>query len=224
MASSLTPNLKLRVNDDLTADAKYNLNRIDSLGSITKVENNANVRIRSARDIIISPQSEDLGGDSSTGQVFIGEAGLSIALLSVFATEIDFNDAVISNFSFPDGFITDSMISETAEIDASKIADGSVSNTEFQYLDGVTSNIQTQIDNLSGANQLAATWLNADGTVKTITHGFNTRNISVQVLDASNNYMNIDVDSITRPNNNDITLTASEAPSTSWVVLLQQIG
>jgi hypothetical protein len=32
-----------------------------------------------------------------------------------------------------------------AAIDASKIADGSVSNTEFQYLDGVTSSIQTQL-------------------------------------------------------------------------------
>ena len=31
-------------------------------------------------------------------------------------------------------------------VDAAKIADGSVSNTEFQYLDGVTSAIQTQID------------------------------------------------------------------------------
>lgn len=34
-------------------------------------------------------------------------------------------------------------------IDATKIADGSVSNTEFQYLNGVTGNIQTQIDNCS---------------------------------------------------------------------------
>lgn len=33
-----------------------------------------------------------------------------------------------------------------AGIDAAKLADGSVSNTEFQYLDGVTSAIQTQID------------------------------------------------------------------------------
>jgi hypothetical protein len=31
-------------------------------------------------------------------------------------------------------------------LDATKIADGSVSNTEFQRLDGVTGNIQTQID------------------------------------------------------------------------------
>ena len=33
-------------------------------------------------------------------------------------------------------------------INANLLADGSVSNTEFQYLDGVTSNIQTQINNL----------------------------------------------------------------------------
>ena len=32
-------------------------------------------------------------------------------------------------------------------VDASKIANGTVSNTEFQYLDGVTSAVQTQIDN-----------------------------------------------------------------------------
>lgn len=35
-----------------------------------------------------------------------------------------------------------------AAIDAAKIADGSVSSTEFQYLDGVTSNIQDQLDSL----------------------------------------------------------------------------
>lgn len=35
-----------------------------------------------------------------------------------------------------------------AGINANLLADGSVSNTEFQYLDGVTSNIQTQINNL----------------------------------------------------------------------------
>lgn len=46
-------------------------------------------------------------------------------------------------------------IKANAAIDASKIANGSVSNTEFQYLDGVTSPIQTQIggkqDTITGA-------------------------------------------------------------------------
>lgn len=38
----------------------------------------------------------------------------------------------------------------SAPINAVDIADGSVSNTEFQYLNGVTSNIQTQIDGIGG--------------------------------------------------------------------------
>ena len=41
-------------------------------------------------------------------------------------------------------------VSLQSGIDASKIADGSVSNTEFQHLNGVTSNVQTQIDAISG--------------------------------------------------------------------------
>lgn len=45
-------------------------------------------------------------------------------------------------------------------IDAAKIANGNVSNTEFQYLDGVTSAIQTQIENkvTKNANITAGTY------------------------------------------------------------------
>lgn len=44
-------------------------------------------------------------------------------------------------------------------IDASKIANGSVSNTEFQCLSSVTSNIQTQINSLNTAiGSLGKTW------------------------------------------------------------------
>lgn len=42
--------------------------------------------------------------------------------------------------------ISNTEIKSAAAIDASKIADGSVSSAEFQYLDGVTSAIQTQIN------------------------------------------------------------------------------
>lgn len=42
--------------------------------------------------------------------------------------------------------IDNNEIKAAAAIDATKIADGSVSNTEFQYLDGVSSAIQTQIN------------------------------------------------------------------------------
>lgn len=42
--------------------------------------------------------------------------------------------------------IDNNEIKANAAIDATKLADGSVSNTEFQYLDGLSANIQDQID------------------------------------------------------------------------------
>ncbi len=44
------------------------------------------------------------------------------------------------------GSIVDADVSATAALDASKIANGSVSSVEFQYLDGVSSPIQTQLN------------------------------------------------------------------------------
>ena len=44
------------------------------------------------------------------------------------------------------GVIVNADINASAAIDATKIANGSVSNTEFQFLDGVTSAIQTQLN------------------------------------------------------------------------------
>lgn len=42
--------------------------------------------------------------------------------------------------------VVNASIASGAAIDATKIADGSISNTEFQYLNGVSSAIQTQLD------------------------------------------------------------------------------
>jgi hypothetical protein len=44
------------------------------------------------------------------------------------------------------GIITNTMVASNAAIDATKIANGQVSNAEYQYLDGVTSAIQTQLN------------------------------------------------------------------------------
>ncbi len=62
---------------------------------------------------------------------------MPIAKLIGGLTEVD-SDAIV------DGSIVDADINSAAAIDASKIANGSISNTEFQYLNGVTSSIQTQ--------------------------------------------------------------------------------
>jgi hypothetical protein len=48
--------------------------------------------------------------------------------------------------SIATGVIVNADIHSSAAIDVSKIANGTVSNSEFQYLDGVTSSIQTQLN------------------------------------------------------------------------------
>ena len=71
--------------------------------------------------------------------------------------------------------IEDANIKSAAAIDASKIADGSVSNAEFQRLDGVTSDIQTQLDakgdvTASSTTTFTNKTIDADGTGNSITN------------------------------------------------------
>ena len=51
-----------------------------------------------------------------------------------------------SNNSLPTGLITDAQVATGANINAAKLGTGVVDNTEFNYLNGVTSNIQTQLN------------------------------------------------------------------------------
>lgn len=209
------------------------------------------------------------------------------------------------------GKIANANIASGAAIDASKIADGSVSSTEFQYLANVTSDIQSQfggkastaLDNLASVaintslisdtdntddlgsasigwatgyiNQLrmdsngqttglqgsasasasvnytlpaaapaadgyvlkstmlgvmswepdassasfAADWVTADGASKVVTHNLGTKDVIVQVYNEDDD-STIYMDSVVRTNTNSVTLTASEAPATSWRVVI----
>jgi hypothetical protein len=51
-----------------------------------------------------------------------------------------------TNNSIPTELITDAQVATGANINAAKLGTGVVDNTEFNYLNGVTSNIQTQLD------------------------------------------------------------------------------
>jgi hypothetical protein len=90
------------------------------------------------------------------GKIWIGNA-------SAVATAVTpSGDVTISNTgvtAIGSGVIVNDDINASAAIDATKIANGSVSSTEFQYLDGVTSAIQTQID----SKQATLTFGIADG-------------------------------------------------------------
>ena len=65
-------------------------------------------------------------------------------------------DSSVNSAKIIDGSIVNADINASAAIDATKIHDGTISNTEFGYLNGVTSAIQIQLDaKLVKANNLS---------------------------------------------------------------------
>lgn len=97
--ASLTPNLKLILADNLTADARANLVKIDSLGGSTLVDNTGNLRLRSKQDIRLQPNSSDIGGSGSLGTITLGESGNNLSLLDIYANSIDFNNATLTGLT-----------------------------------------------------------------------------------------------------------------------------
>ena len=103
--------------------------------------------------------------DSLTSKWAGGAAGSEVEFANVSGSQtltnktIDADSNTITNIENAD-------IKSGAAIDASKIADGSVSNTEFQFINTVTSNVQTQIDGKEDTITGAATTITgADLTI-----------------------------------------------------------
>ena len=91
--------------------------------------------------------------DGTTGKIIKdgGALGALAALNSVSATEID--SGAVDTDELASNSVTDTKVA--TGIDAAKIGAGNVSNAEFDYLDGTTSAIQTQIDSkLDEANSV----------------------------------------------------------------------
>jgi hypothetical protein len=71
-------------------------------------------------------------------------------------TTAKIGDSQVTSAKIADGTIVNADINASAAIDVTKIADGSVSSTEFQYINSLTSNAQTQLDaKLVKANNLS---------------------------------------------------------------------
>ena len=126
--------------------------------------------------------------DSVIGTTNIADGSITAAKLatdSVTTAKItDLNvttakiaDSAITSGKIADGTIVNADVNASAAIDATKIGGGAVSNTEFSYLDGVTSAIQTQIDSkqatitggassITSSNLTASRALASDGSGK----------------------------------------------------------
>jgi hypothetical protein len=86
--TTLTRYLKLRLAADLSADARYNLQRIDSLGETFITDAVSTLQVRSASDIVIEPESPDVGGTptiASPGSLSFGTASHDISITAYSA-------------------------------------------------------------------------------------------------------------------------------------------
>jgi hypothetical protein len=129
-------------NADIKAGAAIDASKIaDGSVSSTEFQYLANV----TSDIQTQLNSK-ASGTLNEDHVFIGNA--SNAATPVNTTLVgDIEADVTGGLTIKSGVIVNADINASAAIDATKIADGSVTNTEFQYLGGVTSDIQTQLNN-----------------------------------------------------------------------------
>lgn len=94
MTTSLTRNLKLKVNSNLTAEAKYNIQRLDLLGGTFLTDSTDTLKVRSQTDILIEPESADIGGSGVGGAVSFGSASHSLSTISFFADAVTFSGAL----------------------------------------------------------------------------------------------------------------------------------
>jgi hypothetical protein len=96
MAVRYTSNLRLRIEDDLTSDAIYNLQRIDELGAVFKLSTSSTVELSSAEDVLIQPNNPAAGGSGIGGTVRVGSPAQPATLIELSSAEVRFNATTVN--------------------------------------------------------------------------------------------------------------------------------
>ena len=160
------------INDDVNASAAIVYSKLSLTDSILNADiNSAAAIVDTKLDTIstankVSLSALDIDGATDIGAGLAGTDLIAVddgaggtnrkSAVSRIATYVESTisgDITISGgtAAIGSGVIVNDDINASAAIDATKIHDGTVSNTEFGYLNGVTSAIQTQIDNSASA-------------------------------------------------------------------------
>jgi hypothetical protein len=160
----LTTNAAITGNRALVSDANgvptHSATTATQLGYLSTTTSDVQTQINSNRD---SVRKRYLGIRAINDTMFalqkwngtaITEDTVVISLANGDKGDITVNNGW-TNWTIDNGAVTN--VKLASGIDAAKIADGSVSNAEYQYLNSVTSNVQTQIDSkqatlVSGTN------------------------------------------------------------------------
>ena len=97
-----------------------------------------------------------IADDSIDSEHYVDGSIDTIHIADSQITTAKINDSAVTSAKIVNDTIVNADINSSAAIDATKIHDGTISNTEFGYLNGVTSAIQTQLDaKLVKANNLS---------------------------------------------------------------------
>lgn len=264
MATTLSRYLRLKLDSNLTANAKYNLERIDTLGSTFSVDSSNQLDIRSESDISIEPNSADLGGTGTGGTTSVGNSQHELDLFEVYATLVNFSDSVglLDSASSGTKYLrlkyksdlngsADTTADRVISVDPEgadrilRLAGNLVLGGDFTTSGGdlsltlasdlalsIPANSSGYLSNngsgtlswiaISGAGDVlgaTAVWVTGDGATKVVTHALASDDVEVTVYDEFDDL--IWVDSISIDSTSQITLISSEAPSSSWKVVLQ---
>lgn len=93
MSTVLSPNLKLKIDSGLTASAKYNLYKIDTIGGSILVDSSGDVNIRSQEDINVLPNNASVGGTGVGGTINLGSSSQYLDALNVYADAVNLTTA-----------------------------------------------------------------------------------------------------------------------------------
>lgn len=188
-AYTLSRNLRLRLEQGLSANSRYNLERIDLLGSTLSIDTTEATRLRSRVALYFEPNSSALGGSGDGGDVYFGTVGNPLDNVFINSTNVSF------------GTLGDVLTASNTKTVTNKTLD--FNQNTFLNFPGA-----------SGLDGYTTTWIQADGLVKTVTHNLNSLAVIASVIDLLDNDV-ILVDIIDITGLNTIVLTASEIPSVS---------
>lgn len=206
-ATGLNINAGAIVNADVNAAAAIAYSKLNLTGSIVNADVNASAAIAYSK--------LNLSGSIVNADIN-ASAAIAYSKLNLSASIV--NADIASAAAIAVNKLAALTASRAVASDASGfLTPSATTSTELGYLSGVTSAVQTQLD--SKAKHFAATWANADGASKVVTHSLGTKDVIIQIYDMSDD-STIEVDSAVRTDTNTVTLTASQAPAVNWRVVV----